>query len=74
MNEKTLQTRLGIYFAGINVVSLVLGGLTGFLVNVKAGIAAFLISLILTTIIVQGYARRKLEHGKKAQDTIEKDQ
>lgn len=74
MNEKTLQTRLGIYFAGINVVSLVLGGLTGFLVNVKAGIAAFLVSLIFTTVMVQGYARRKLEHGKKAQDAIEEDQ
>ena len=74
MDEKTVQTRLGIYFAGINVVSLVLGGLTGFLVNLKAGIAAFLVSLILATVVVQGYAGRKLENSNSAQDDLEEDQ
>lgn len=61
MDKETIQARLGIYFAGINVISFAVAAVTTALTGLKEGLIAFFASVIITTVLVQSYAQRQLE-------------
>lgn len=64
MDKQSIQKRLGIYFAGINVISLAVAALTTVLTGLREGLIAFFASIIILTVLIQGYAQRKLEENE----------
>lgn len=60
MDTDKTQRKLGLYFAGINVASIIIAAVTGFFTGIKGGLIAFIVSIIILTIIIQGYAQRRL--------------
>ncbi len=69
MDADKTERKLGLYFAGINIASIIIAGVTGFLTDIKGGLIAFIASIIVLTIIIQGYAQRKLENDEKDMET-----
>ena len=61
METDETQRRLGLYFAGINVASILIATATGLFTGLKEALIAFIASIIILTILVQSYAKRKLE-------------
>lgn len=61
MKKEKAQRKLGYFFAGINVTSIVIGALIAYYIGLKEGVTALIGSLILLTIIAQGYGHRLLE-------------
>jgi len=61
MEKEKAQKRLGYFFAGINVASIVVGTIIAYFIGLKEGITALIASLIILTIIAQSYGHRVLE-------------
>lgn len=60
MDKAKAQKRLGYFFAAINVTSIIIGALIGYLIGLKEGITALMASLIVLTILTQSYGHRIL--------------
>lgn len=63
MEESETQKKLGIYFAGINIVSIIIGAITTVSTGLKEGLIAFTALLIILTVLVQSYASKKLQRS-----------
>lgn len=61
MEESETQKKLGIYFAAINIASIIAGTIITVSIGLKEGLIGFTASLIILTILVQSYAGKKLE-------------
>lgn len=58
------QRKLGIYFAAVNLISIIAATATTILAGLKEGLIVFLISVIVLTVLVQSYGSRKLEKAE----------
>ncbi|MFB6115929.1 MAG: hypothetical protein ABEK10_00300 [Candidatus Nanosalina sp.] len=66
MDLDSTQKKLGIYFAAVNIISIIIAVATTVSIGLKAGLTAFLSSLIILTVIVQGYGSRQLEKSDQS--------